>query len=86
MEWKKRIFQRQKKEKITSEKSEYFLYKYLIFFKRYVYNIVEFLESTKEEDAKMETVKNLKALKHYIYIYIDTVTNSENAEPNDDFW
>lgn len=84
MEWKKRIFQRQKKEKITSEKSEYFLYKYLIFFKRYVYNIVEFLESTKEEDAKMETVKTLKALKHYIYI--DTVTNSENAEPNDDFW
>ena len=34
----------------------------------------------------METVKTLKALKHYIYIYIDTVTNSENAEPNDDFW
>ncbi len=36
----------------------------------------------------METVKTLKALKHYIYIYIyiDTVTNSETAEPNDDFW
>ena len=62
----------------------------MIFFKRYVYNIVEFLDSTKEEDAKMETVKTLKALKHYIYIYIyiyiDTVTNSETAEPNDDFW
>jgi hypothetical protein len=22
----------------------------------------------------------------YIYIYIDTATKQENAEPNDDFW
>lgn len=34
----------------------------------------------------METVKTLEALKHYIYIYIDTATKQENAEPNDDFW
>lgn len=32
----------------------------------------------------METVKTLEALKHYIYI--DTATKLENAEPNDDFW